>query len=95
MLYFFKSFMIFFSLRSFFSLFFTVVKKKSTDNIEKKSVQSMDTKQANLTGPCDRVCSESPLEGRLASLVPREKAKSSSSGFSPCSAAREMRSQSL
>ena len=43
-------FMIFFSLSSFF-FFFPAVEKNPTDNIEKKSVQSMDTKQANLTRP--------------------------------------------
>lgn len=39
----------------------------------------MDTKQASLTGRCDRVCSEPTRKSRLASLVPWEKPKSSSS----------------
>lgn len=70
---FFQVFYDFFFFVFLLSLFFAVEKEnESTDNIEKKSVQSVDMKQANLTGRCDRVYSEPPRKGRPASLVPCE-----------------------
>ena len=88
-LYFFKSFYDFFSLSSFF--FFFAVEKTPTDNIEKKSVQSMDTKQANLTRSMwlclfGTTTQKVVVNNQKASLQPP---------LLPWSAAREMGSESL